>query len=526
MPHILALPKIGTGMDEIILRRAKVITLNPVHPRTGAVLISGGRIAWVGNEAALPRRGRVREIDCRGQTVTPGFIDAHSHLLAYAESMLIVDLSPSGGITSISDIQRTIQKTARKKPVGAWIRAGGYDEFRLRERRHLTRWDLDEATADHPAKITHRSRHAHVLNSLALKLTGITRETPDPPGGLIERDIESGEPNGLCYEMSDFLTKRIPPLEEAQMESGLRTANQKILSFGITSVQEMSSHNDSKRWRLFERLKEEGVIKSRLSMFLGLNAFKNHRWRDCRTHLDPDQLRLGGVKIILDKTTGRLVPGQEELNEAVLNVHRAGFQVAIHAIEESATEAACSAIKYAQEKYPRPDQRHRIEHCSVCPPALAGELASLGVIVITQPGFIYYHGERYLHTVPRDQLAHLYPIKRLIKKGVKVAAGSDCPVAPANPLIGIYAAVTRKANTGRIVLAEERIPPLKALSMFTTRAAEASFEDAFKGSIAPGKAADLVVLNGDPTILPPEEIKDLEVQMTIINGEVVWHRSG
>jgi predicted amidohydrolase YtcJ len=224
------------------------------------------------------------------------------------------------------------------------------------------------------------------------------------------------------------------------------------------------------------------------------------------------------------ETTGQLSPSQEELNEIVLQIHRSGFQAVLHAIEERTIEAACCAIEYALNKVPKSDHRHRIEHCSICTPSLAKRLASLGIRVVTQPSFIYYNGERYLRTVPSKNLKHLYPIATLIKYGVEVAGSSDCPIVPANPLMGIYSAVSRRAENGEFVLPEERISSLKALQMYTTFAAETTFEETTKGSIAPGKLADLTVLSGDPTGLPIEETKDIKVEMTILNGEIVWNK--
>jgi predicted amidohydrolase YtcJ len=182
-------------------------------------------------------------------------------------------------------------------------------------------------------------------------------------------------------------------------------------------------------------------------------------------------------------------------------------------------------MEYALKKSPRQDHRHRIEHCSVCPPSLAKKLASKRILVVTQTSFLYYNGERYLKTVPIEQLQYLYPIRILIKSGVKVAGGSDCPIVPANPFIGIYSAISRRAETGDPVMEREKIDPIDALRIYTHYAAEASFEETIKGTITPGKLADLVVLEGDPTQLPPDEIRDLNVEMTILGGELVWERN-
>jgi predicted amidohydrolase YtcJ len=209
----------------------------------------------------------------------------------------------------------------------------------------------------------------------------------------------------------------------------------------------------------------------------------------------------------------------------VLRTHQAGLQACLHAVEESGVEAACSAIEYALQKFPKPDHRHRIEHCSVCPPSLAKKLAVLGITVVTQPSFIYYSGERYLRTVPADRLKYLYPIATLMKHGVSVAGSSDCPIAPPNPLMGIYAACSRMTETGEILLSEEKTTLQEALRMYGETAARTTFEEMLKGSISPGKLADLVLLNGDPTTAPINELKDMRVEMTILNGEIVWEKS-
>jgi predicted amidohydrolase YtcJ len=233
---------------------------------------------------------------------------------------------------------------------------------------------------------------------------------------------------------------------------------------------------------------------------------------------------LGAIKIILDDTTGRLHPSQSELNAMVFEVHHAGQQIAIHALEEKAVNAACEAIQFAIEKSPAKDHRHRIEHCAVCSPDLARKIASLGITVVTQPAFIYFHGERYRDTVPDQQLKHLYPIRTLLDEGINVAASSDCPIVSPNPLIGINAAMHRLSSTGDIVGGRQKIQFTAALQMYTLNAARATFEESIKGSITPGKLADLVVLNADPARLTADEFKNLRVDKTIVGGKVVWEK--
>jgi len=217
-----------------------------------------------------------------------------------------------------------------------------------------------------------------------------------------------------------------------------------------------------------------------------------------------------------------LQPPQLDLNRQVLDIHRAGFQFAIHAIEENTVEAVINALEYVSGRSRLFGRRHRIEHCSECPPHLLGRLALLPVAVVTHPPFVYYSGERYLATVAASQIPWLYRIGSLLNSGLAVAGSSDSPVVSNNPLAGICAAVTRKTESGQDLLPEECISIGQAMALYTVNAAGVSFEEEIKGSIMPGKLADLVVLSDDPTRVPPEQIKDIKVEMTMIGGEMVW----
>lgn len=512
-----------------VLINANILTMDPSFPHAQWIAISEGIIRAAGegrDYKEFATRG-TEVIDCGSRTVLPGFIDAHLHLRAFAESCVSLDLSQIQGLRSIKDIQGVLKNRCKKSPPGTWIRGRGYNEFYLAENRHPTRWDIDEVSHNHPVKLTHRSGHAHVLNSLALSLVGISAETGDPPDGLIDRDAATGEPTGLVFEMGEFLSERVPLLDKRETLKGLNLANQKLLSCGITSVQDTSHLNDFERWTEMCSWKEKGIFNPRIGFMLGAKGLEQFREGGSSlfsSSVSGTHLCINGAKIILDETTGELRPSQTELNETVLKIHRAGFQVAVHAIEENAVESACSAIEYALNRLPRSDHRHRIEHCSVCSPTLSRRLAALGVLVVTQPSFVFYNGDRYLETVTSQRLQNLYPIGSLLKAGITVAGSSDCPIVPPNPLTGIYSSVSRKSNTGKVLSPGERIEPIDALRMYTTHAARASFEEHHKGSITLGKLADLVVLTGDPSAAAANEIKDMEVVMTILNGEVVWEK--
>ena len=514
------------SLKTCIFINANVITLDPLFPKADWVAVHDAKIVKVGHgiDWKAIKESRFEVIDLGGKTILPGFIDAHMHIVATVKKYLSLDLTPGKKVRSISDIESMIHDYSLNIPPGKWIFGKGYNEFYLSEKRFPNRWDLDKATLNHPVKLTHRSGHTHVLNSLALKLTGITKETGDPDGGMIDRNLITGEPTGILYEMADSLAERIQPLQQDELEPGLQMLNRKLLSSGITSIHDASHRNDANRWNLLNSWKSCGKLKPRINMMAGYPSFRNNEHNFLSESPDQNQLKLGAIKIMLDDTTGRMLPTQKELNNMVLKVHKAGMQVAFHAIEEASIDAACYAVKVATEKVSGNEHRHRIEHCSVCPSSLAKKIASLKMMVVTQPPFIFHSGERYLETVRKEQLKHLYPIRTLLSHGIAVAGSSDSPVVHPDPLIGIYAAISRLAENDFVVGEHQKISVMDALRMYTQYAAQASFEETIKGTITPGKLADLVVLNGDPTHLSPKDFRNLKVEMTIIGGEVVWTR--
>jgi predicted amidohydrolase YtcJ len=501
---------------DLILKNARVITMDPSCPAAELVAVRGNKILAVTGKDALGevRGAKSKIIDCQGRIVVPGFNDAHCHLLSFLRKLNSLDLSPSA-VSSMADIKQAIRR-AEALPPGSWLTATDYNEFYLAEKRHPNRRDLDEAAPHHPVVLFHRSLHACVLNSLALSLASINRETPEPPGALIDRELDTGEPSGLLLEMVGYIMERVvPPLSDDELAKGIALASEHYLSMGITSLQEASATNDLARWQLFKKFTEGGQLKSRLFMMFGIDALR--QLQEMGFGAGDSHLRLGGVKLMLNEATK-----MPELNETAFTAHQAGFQLAIHCIEPGAVEAAISALEYINNQVPIAGRRHRLEHCSECPPPLLERLSRLKAMVVTQPPFVYYSGERYRATIPPDQLRWLYRIRSFLDGGLVVAASSDSPVVPDNPLVGIYAAVTRRAESGEYLLPEEGISAEQALAMYTTNAAYASFEEDIKGSITPGKLADMVVLSDDPLKSPPEQIKDIRVEMTILDGKIVW----
>ena len=520
--------------SDLVLLNARVLTMEPDNPEAWFVAVKGDKIVGVGDtEGAGQFKGRhTREVDCQGMTLLPGFNDAHCHLMALASSLRGVDCGPDKA-GSIPHIVEAVRHRAGSSPSGEWIRAFGYDEFYLVERRHPTRWDLDAAAPAHPVRLDHRTGHASVLNSAALDLLGITMDTPDPMDGVIERDDATGRLTGLLLEMGDYIGKAAranqsrlggSPRDEEAFSEGIRRADRLFLSRGITSIQDAGQANDFDRWQTIRKLSEEGALRPRITVMAGASHLPSFSEAGLTPGSCDGDLKVGAVKLMLTFTTGSLQPHPDDLEELVLSAHGRGYQLAFHAVEQEVVEAVATLLLKACRVAPRPDPRHRIEHCSECPSHLVQKLKDAGAVVVTQPSFLYHNGAKYLTEVGEGLLPHLYPVGALVRAGIPVAAGSDAPVTQPDPFLSIYSAVTRRTRDGRELYPAQAVSLGEALKMHTVNGAYASFEEHKKGSIAVGKLADLVVLDGDLEGLEPEGVLESKAVMTLVGGEVVWER--
>jgi len=511
-------------MADVILKNANIITMDAGKPRAEAAAISGDKISIVGEKTDVEEAAGVgaRIIDCGGRTVVPGFNDAHLHLFSLMKKLIGVDLSPAA-VSSVEDIKQVIRRKAENTPRGDWISGTDFNEFYLKEKRFPTRWEIDEVAPDHPVVLSHRSLHACVLNSPALKLAGIDMETEEPPGATIERDLVTGEPNGILYEMlNDIRGRVVPPMTDAGLDEAASLVNTLFLSSGITTFQEATFRNDPTRWQTVRQLTGAGKLKSRAIMMPGYGSWRDFQEMGLVSGSGDNRLKVGPVKVMVTHTYDKFNPPPDELKRLALDCHQAGFQLTFHAEEADVIETVIETLEYVNGIQTIVESRHRIEHCAECTPRLLQRLTGLGVVIVNQPPFIYYSGERYLATVESDTIPWLYRIRSPLESGLVVAGSSDTPVVPCNPLVGIYAAVTRKTASGQDFQPGEAVSPHQALRMYTVNATYASFEEDIKGSITPGKLADMVVLSDDPTRVPTEQIKDIRVEMTIIGGEVVW----
>ncbi|MDP2872579.1 MAG: amidohydrolase [Bacillota bacterium] len=526
-----------------------IITMDPARPRTTALLAFGDRIQACGTDAeiraayelhrGMPGTGPAEAIDLRGRAVVPGLIDSHLHLLWYGFFLQQVDLN---GTTSIDDLRRRVQGRAATVPVGQWVTGSGWQQDFLAEKRMPTRADLDAVAPEHPVMLHRVCYHAVACNSLALRIGGVTRDTPDPDGGVIDRDPATGEPTGILRERAaELVARHIPEPTPAQMVEALRLACWRASAAGLTSVH--TNDGQGEAIGAYVALRDAGQLTVRAyhdtsyprdEVLLGLPAGFGDEW-----------VKIGAVKLFVDGSLGArtaalrspysddpaasgvLMHTPENLNVMVRKAHDCGRQVAVHAIGDRAVALALDAIEAAVAANPRADHRHRIVHAQALAPDLIPRLAQARVVVDIQPKFttgeLFWAPDR----LGPERVPYSYCWRTMLEAGVRCAGGSDCPVEPLEPLWGIYAAVTRSAMDGQRPegwLPQEKLDPLTAVKLFTLDAAYGAFEEHIKGSLEPGKLADLVVLDRAPDRVAPHEIKDLTVEMTVVGGRTVYER--
>jgi len=359
------------------------------------------------------------------------------------------------------------------------------------------------------------------LNSTALQRVGIDANFTPPDGGNIERS-SNGEPTGVVYELASFLRTVIPPLSSQEFLSGVRIVSNELLRQGICAFHDASAGNTLDDLERFSQLRADGTLLPHTTVMVGIDAFSQVLDAKCQPFSQHGQIRLGSIKIMLHESGGNLYPHPEDLAEMVWQVHQHGFQVAIHAVEEAPVCTALAAIQQPQRRLPRSDQRHRIEHCSLCPPPLLDTLAETGCVVVMQPGFLHFYGDKYAAEIDPELHEWLYRIKSFQDRGIPVVGSSDCPIAPQTPLAALQAAMTRLSQTGIFLNPSERLSLSESIALFTNAGAWIGFEENQAGRIIPGMRADLVVLDSNLTTLPPESISSATVQTTIIDGQVVY----
>jgi predicted amidohydrolase YtcJ len=516
-----------------------------------AIAIRGGRVAAVGkNEEITPLAARAdKVIDLAGRLAVPGLNDAHMHLLPYGTAMAEVDLRP-GIAPTLDALLSALRTRAAETPKGDWVIGRGYDHFQLDVKRHPYREELDQACPDHPVYIVRTDGHLAIANSRALELAGIDEDTPSPEGGLIER--QNGRLTGLLAETGREPVMNVMPRASVDaLVASIERGGMDLLSYGITSCMEaaVGIRDGWTEMEAYRTAHANGRLPVRTyACLMGdktRSILARAREAGLVTGTGDDMFRIGPVKIFTDGSAGGrtaamtrpykggdeddkgilCIPDDEELAAMVLDAHRAGYQMAIHAIGDAAIDQVLDAYEAALADTPDPQRRHRIEHCGWLRDDQMQRMRQMHVLPAPQPSFLYYFGDLYLSILEEERVAASHPMRTWIDAGLNPSASTDCPVTEIAPLPVIYNMVTRKTRQGTLIGGEHVLSMEEALHAYTWCSAYAAREEDNKGQLIPGQLGDIAVFDRDLFEIEPDAILDAACELTILGGKVVYERA-
>ena len=545
-PTPAALPPMqqrGAGIEaDLIVVNGRVLTSNPAMARTEAFAVKDGRFLAVGSNADIRNlaTARTRVIDAARMTVLPGFIDAHNHPSGVNELFEV-----NGNLRSIAELKAAVAKKASQTPPGFWVNAYMFDDTKLSEGRMLHRRDLDEAAPNHPVSVNHRGGHTSWYNTKAFDLAKVTRETPDPADGRFFRDAD-GTPNGRVAELArrvfDGVGQRERFTSEQQRErsrKGMAYISELYTASGLTTVHDLGASQNN--IRAYEDIRAAGDLRHRAYLMIRGAAFPLLRDAGVYTGFGDEWVRVGGVKFAADGSAsertmrmstpyvgtsdyGILTMTQQEIYDAVDDAHSKGWQVGIHANGDVTIDMVLRAYERALARWPHPDRRHRIEHCSLVNPGLIARIVKTGSIPTPFWTYIYYHGEKW-EQYGDEKMKSMFAHRSFLDAGIRVPGASDYGPGPFEPLMALQSMVTRKDFRGHVWGANQQVSIDEALTIATQNGAYASYEEKLKGSITAGKLADFVVLEKDPHDVNPDTIKDIKVVRTVTGGRTVYPKS-
>jgi predicted amidohydrolase YtcJ len=527
--------------DTIIIN-AVVHTVDPAQPTAAAVAIYANRIVAVGTTKDIDKLAgpNTRTIDANKRLLLPGFNDAHTHFLSGGFQLSSVDLRDA---SSPEEFAARIKAFAAKLPKGRWITGGDWDHERWSDAKLPAKELIDSFTADTPVFVNRLDGHMALANSLALRLAGVTRQTVDPPGGVIVRD-KSGEPTGVLKDAAQsFVWKVIPPASFEERLEAARAASNYAARLGVTSVQDMSAGTDV---GVYQTLLDRGELKTRIYAVSPLPSWERVARTGVRAHFGSEMLRVGGLKGFSDGSLGSTtalfyepyrddpstsgIAGDEMYPEGAMlqrvrEADRAGLQIMIHAIGDRANDLILSIYEQVERENGKRDRRFRIEHAQHLRPQDIPRFARDQVIASMQPYHAIDDGRWAEKRIGKERAKTTYAFRSLLDSGAMLAFGTDWTVAPLNPLLTVYAAVTRRTIDGKNPegwVPEQKISLEETVRAYTVGSAYAEFQENVKGSITPGKLADLVLLSRDIFKIDPKEIENVKVVLTMVDGRVVY----
>ena len=532
------LPQKGAGLEaDTIVVNARVLTQDTALPAAEAVAIKDGRFLAVGADADVRNlaTSRTKVIDAARMTVVPGFIDCHCHPSGVSELY-----EANANVRTVAALQANLRERAKTTPAGFWLVGAMFDDTKLD--RPLTRQDLDAVSTAHPIAVNHRGGHTSFYNSKAFELAGITRATPDPEHGRFFRDA-SGDLNGRVAELARGVFRAVGQVErftpEQQRErarKGMAYISELFAAAGLTSVHDAGT--SAANVTAYEDIRQDGALRHRAYMMIRGDAFPRMRDAGIYTGLGDEWIRVGGVKYAADGSAsertmrmstpyvgttdyGILTMTQQEIFDAVDDAHSKGWQVGIHANGDVTIDMVLRAYERALARWPHPDRRHRIEHCSLVNPGLVARIVKTGSIPTPFWTYIFYHGEKWEQYGP-EKMRSMFAHRSFLDAGIRVPGASDYGPGPFEPLMAIQSMVTRRDYRGREWGPNQKVTVDEALRIATANGAYPSREEQLKGTITAGKLADLVILEKDPHDVDPNAIKDIRVVRTMAGGRTTF----
>jgi len=526
---------------DLILFNGKIFTVDSSQPWAEACAVKAGRFIAVGDSKTVNQYAgdATERIDLRGRLALPGFNDAHVHFSDGGFYLLGIELRNA---RDEADFARKINDYVATVPKGEWILGGNWDHEAWPSKKHPTRGFIDDVTRDHPVFVQRLDGHIALANSLALKLAGITKDTPNPQGGEIAKDSQTGEPTGILKDEAQSLVFAvIPAYSRDQVKRAILAAMRHANEYGLTSIQDNSSALD---YEIYQELMNTGELTLRVNAWRPISVYEDFVRQGISPAQGNDMLRLGTMKFFSygysgagtalfyepsaddPSTCGLPIYQEQSLYELIEKVDKAGLQIAAHAIGDKANAWMLNAFERAFAANGRRDARHRIEHSQVVLPDDIQRFHDLGVIASIQPSHCI-DDMRWAEKRIGDRVKHSYLFNSFVKANVHIAFGTDWAVEPLNPMLGLYAAVTREFPEGGPAggwFPDEKITLAQAIEFYTLGAAYAEFQETIKGSIQVGKLADLVVLDKNLFEAPPREILTTKVDLTLLAGKVVFKR--
>jgi predicted amidohydrolase YtcJ len=514
------------------------MTVDPAGPRAQAVAIANGRFLAVGSNSDVRTMSTraTRSIDIGGQTIVPGFIDAHTHP-SYAGIRHLKWVNCN--LRSIAVIQQAIRERAAKAPPGDWVIDFMYDDTKTSDGRKLTRDDLDAASPDHPVFVEHRGGHTAYVNTSAFRRAQIPETVADPEGGKFDRDASTGRLTGGLRENATGPFRRILPMNFTREErrQGIQLIAKLMTRTGITSVDDADASPED--LLSYQDAREAGDLLFRVYCFINCAHLDRMIAAGLRTGLGDEWVRLGAIKLYCDgsisERTARLTQPyagrpndygiftttEEELYTTASKAHQAGWQIGTHANGDAAIDRMLAIYERLQREMPRRDPRYRLEHCTVINPSLIARIRALGAIPTPFSTYVYYHGEK-MREYGAERLNWMFAVRSFLDAGIPVTQASDYPPGPFEPMMALRSEVTRTDSQGNVWGPRQRVTVEDAIRVGTINGAYASFEEHQKGSIAGGKLADLVVLGRDPLKVDPMALIEIPIQRTMVRGRWVY----